>query len=122
MVEAEKRSVSTTWPLRERRGDDLRHVLGAVGKVEQQLGQRRRRALRHVHEEAAHLRSEGGAAGLTRLHHGDAARPQGGGGEADLCGLACPLDAFEGDQAPTFSQPTPLCRGSARCRRGVAWP
>ena len=106
----------------QRRHDDFREVLGAIGEVEQQLGQRRGWGFRHVHQETAQLGAERGAARLARLHHGAALVAQRRSGETNLRGFAAPFDAFKGDQATALTQPTPLCLKRDRCRRAAAWP
>ena len=82
----------------ERGADERAYVLRAVGGVEEKFGERVYLLL-CVEHELADARAERRAAGLARRDDLAAAQAQLAGEHAQLCGLAAPVDALEGDES-----------------------
>ena len=92
-------------PRRQCRPDHLLHVLGAVGRIEQQLGGAERgRPLGRMEEQLAQGLAQGRAAGLAGEHHLAAGGKQAAAGEPghqplQLGGLAAAIDALQHHKA-----------------------
>ncbi len=84
----------------ESRPDDLLHVLGPVGRVQQRLGPRRQPLVHRVQQDRAQPHAHLGRAGLPGLHDVEALVAQPDREQPGLGGLPRPLAALERDEHP----------------------